>query len=232
MNSKHLKIIAIITMTLDHMGVYLFPGQPVIYLILRSVGRISYPIFAFLLAEGYRHTTNKLAYFTRLFVFAFVMEVFISGYAIYTKNWSMIFQENVLWPLVFGFVSMFLLEQKHFLAIIGFVGILVLAELLQIPYGAYGIGLICIFYHYRFIGLQVVFVFFYSIFFIDYPFLSLIGVSSEWIKYPSIQWWSMLSFIPLSFYNGLKGKMNKWFFYFYYPLHFVLLYLIKLIFWR
>ena len=54
-----LKIIACITMLLDHMGFILFPQYP----IFRIIGRIAFPIFAFLLAEGCYYTKNKLRHF-------------------------------------------------------------------------------------------------------------------------------------------------------------------------
>ena len=56
LSGNALKIIGAITMLIDHMGVVLFPGIA----ILRIIGRISFPIFAFMIAEGCRYTKNKL----------------------------------------------------------------------------------------------------------------------------------------------------------------------------
>ena len=63
-NSNALKYIAALTMLIDHMGLLLFPR----YLIFRIIGRIAYPIFAFMIAEGCRYTKNKLKHFLMVFL--------------------------------------------------------------------------------------------------------------------------------------------------------------------
>ena len=59
LNGNHLKLIAAFTMLLDHVGILLFPQIR----LLRILGRLAYPIFAFMIAEGCRYTKNKLRYF-------------------------------------------------------------------------------------------------------------------------------------------------------------------------
>ena len=59
LNGNHLKLIAVFTMLLDHVGILLFPQIR----LLRILGRLAYPIFAFMIAEGCRYTKNKLRYF-------------------------------------------------------------------------------------------------------------------------------------------------------------------------
>ena len=59
LNRNVLKIIALITMLIDHIGLVFFPGIE----IFRIIGRISFPIFAFMIAEGCEHTENKKKYF-------------------------------------------------------------------------------------------------------------------------------------------------------------------------
>lgn len=63
-----LKMIAIAAMTVDHIGYLFFPGVSW----MRMVGRLTFPIMAFLIAEGYRHTHDLRRYETRLFVFALI----------------------------------------------------------------------------------------------------------------------------------------------------------------
>ena len=59
LSSNALKIIAIITMIIDHIGYYFEPYMNnVIYIVLRAVGRISMPLFAFLLVQGFFHTKD------------------------------------------------------------------------------------------------------------------------------------------------------------------------------
>ena len=70
-NASVLKWIAVITMLIDHVGVVFFPE----YSIIRWIGRISFPLFAFLICEGYRHTSNIWKYFLRLGIFAIISEI-------------------------------------------------------------------------------------------------------------------------------------------------------------
>jgi len=69
-NSK-LKIIALIAMTIDHVGYTLYPNL----VILRIIGRVAFPIYCFLLVEGFRYTSSRKRYFIRLLVFALISEI-------------------------------------------------------------------------------------------------------------------------------------------------------------
>lgn len=64
LNNFYLKIIAIILMLIDHIGMILYDKEEFLY--LRIIGRASFPIFAFLVSEGYKYTTNINKYFVRL----------------------------------------------------------------------------------------------------------------------------------------------------------------------
>ena len=105
LTSFHLKIIALFSMSLDHIGSILFPDC----LFLRLLGRISLPIFVFLLIEGYFHTSSKGKYFLRMLVFAFISEPFYDfafyDTFFYSKN------QNILFLLALGILFLFLLEQ-------------------------------------------------------------------------------------------------------------------------
>ena len=71
LSGNALKIIGAIFMVIDHIGVMLFPH----YKIFRIIGRISFPIFAFLIAEGARYTKNKVKYLGLLLGFSFVIQL-------------------------------------------------------------------------------------------------------------------------------------------------------------
>ena len=72
----HLKYIALFSMFLDHIGVIgkAFLSKNV-YFLLRAVGRLSFPLFCFILAEGFFHTKNRKKYQQRLFIFALLSEI-------------------------------------------------------------------------------------------------------------------------------------------------------------
>lgn len=72
LSGNTLKIIALISMTADHIGVILFPS----FLILRVIGRLAFPIFAYMLAEGYRYSKDKKRYFSIIFILASVLQIF------------------------------------------------------------------------------------------------------------------------------------------------------------
>ena len=67
-----LKLIAIITMTLDHIGIFFL--LPPTYYLFRIIGRLSFPIFAFLIAEGFNYTKNIKKYLVRLLIFSIISE--------------------------------------------------------------------------------------------------------------------------------------------------------------
>lgn len=61
-----LKLIAALSMLIDHVGLMFFPNQ----LWMRAVGRLAFPIFAFFIAEGFRYTRSKLRYLLTVFALA------------------------------------------------------------------------------------------------------------------------------------------------------------------
>ena len=75
MSGNKLKIIACITMLIDHAGLLLYPNL----LLLRYIGRISMPLFAFLIAEGCLHTRSKLRYFLSIFSMASIFNCKLSN---------------------------------------------------------------------------------------------------------------------------------------------------------
>ena len=75
MSTFALKLIAIITMAIDHVTAVFIPNNTEVYLVGRLIGRLAFPIFAFLLVEGFFHTSNIKKYLTRLGIFALISEL-------------------------------------------------------------------------------------------------------------------------------------------------------------
>ena len=221
-----LKLIAIITMTIDHIGVVF--GTP-FYNLLRAVGRLSFPIFAFLLTEGYVHTNSFSKYFFRLLVLALISEV-IYDY-VFFGSFIYIGANNIFFTLALGLLTLFLLDKSKglikryfkdkvdlfiilpitYLLIIVIMGLM--GEFLNFSYGMLGILVISFFYLFK----------------DNFP-LVVISVSlSTLIFGEGIQYFSLFSLILIYFYNKKLGKKCKVFFYLYYPLHILVLGVIRML---
>ena len=199
-----LKIIAIITMFLDHY--YRIIGGPEWLSIL---GRLAFPIFAFSISEGYSHTKNVNKYLMRLLNFAIIIQLpnFLG------------FQEyplNIFFTLALGLFCLEILDNNKINIVVRYIVVLYLcflAEKTGLDYGAYGVILIILFNKLRNNKLYI---------FIAFLALNLvilkIGSLSE------IQIYSIFSLVPIFLYNGKKGYGMKYFFYLFYPLHFIFLY--------
>ena len=66
LSGSALKVIAMISMVIDHIALYLMEHGTVLYETMRLVGRIAFPVFAFLIAEGFIHTRSRYRYFFTL----------------------------------------------------------------------------------------------------------------------------------------------------------------------
>ena len=95
LNSLHLKLLAMVTMLVDHMGATLFPYA----LWMRCVGRLAFPVFCFLIAEGCAHTRDKKRYAARLLAFAVLSE---PAFDLMHGVWFTMDYQNVLWTLLAG----------------------------------------------------------------------------------------------------------------------------------
>ncbi len=224
MNAKTLKWIGIITMTIDHIGFHLIPDGT-LNIILRSIGRIAYPLFAFMIAEGFHHTSNVRRYLLRLLIPAVLFELIIIGFYLLTGE-NYILEVNVFIPLFLGLFCLYLWSKGHWAIRLIILPILFLSEYLQISYGVYGLMIILIFGLIPSIPRQLEAFILLSLFIISWPLLTSLGLE-DYAKYDAIQWFSILAFIPIILYNGKQGHFNKWFFYAYYPVHLGIIMVIK-----
>lgn len=75
MSGSALKVLAVLSMVADHCAYFLVNHDTVVYEVMRSFGRIAFPVFAFLIAEGFAHSHNRMKYFLTLLGFAIISEI-------------------------------------------------------------------------------------------------------------------------------------------------------------
>ena len=215
LTSFHLKLIAIVSMTIDHVGAVLFPTAKIFGLeYFRVIGRLAFPIFCFLIVEGFFHTRNVKKYMLRLFIFALFSEAPFDLLFNTTKNlWTM---QNVFCTLFLGLVAIYamdLVKEKCGqatsnttliqVAILLAVGIV--AYFGRVDYAELGIAYMAVFYLYRGKNLQILFI--------------LVVLNILFVGINSIQMFSALAVPIIACYNGKLGPKVKYLFYVYYPLH-------------
>ena len=239
-----LKIIAYIAMFLGHSA---FVNDALIPLYF--FGRLAFPIFAFLLVEGYVHTKNYKKYLTRLIVFAIISQIpayrfIIGSYNIFENGFPIVYL-NIFFTLTFGLISLKLYDivknkfKKGNKTIVTIISLIIpfimaiIAEYLYFDYGFVGIALIMIFYLCR--GHKILTSLSYSLLMISFMGQRLINVDTpltvNYVRYILVQLLFLeISLVLITLYNGKRGKDNRYMrlgFYLFYPIHFFLLLLIQ-----
>ena len=109
LSGSALKVIALVSMVADHCAYYLMEHGTHLYEIMRCFGRIAFPVFAFLIAEGFRHTRNRMKYFLQLLGFAVISELL--WYLLNGADGT----HNVLFTLALGVMALAAFEtlKKH-----------------------------------------------------------------------------------------------------------------------
>lgn len=221
MSSFVLKMIAIISMFIDHIGYAIF-GK---FSYFNYIGRIAFPIFAFQISEGYIHTKNLKKYFFRLFLFAIISQVpFMLFHSLISSDFSL----NIFFTLLLGLACIFIYDKSKYkiLGIIASIAIGIIAQISNCDYGFYGVAIILIFYIFKnnFINASIFFVIAtaikYLIPIIKYGFYDV---------YIYLFIGTIISTIFIATYNGKKGKNTKYLLYLFYPIHLLLIYGISLI---
>ncbi len=213
-----LKMIAVTSMTVDHIGAVLLPE----YIVLRYIGRIAFPIYCFLIVNGFRHTGNCAKYLCRMALFAVISEIFFD-LAVYNRicyPWH----QNVFFTLTIGLAMIILIEEvrrkylsavKYYLRFI-LEGVIVfcsgiLALMLHTDYTFYGILMIYGFYvfeHYK-------------------RELALWQIIINVVLCGQTQIFAVLALPFIYMYNGKQGRKYKWIFYIFYPAHLFVLFVLK-----
>lgn len=271
-----LKVIAIVTMLIDHItyvliapllsGKYpdLMSGRMVIagpftgldiqavYQIGRGIGRIAFPIFIFLLAEGFYHTRNRAKYLFRLFIFALISEIPFD--LAFHKSFFYTGYQNVMITLLLAGLAITLVEfltrrawESIFLRIISYVASFFIAalsiyagKLLFTDYAAGGVAAVLIMYFMGETGngrvmrretrngrediYEVVTYGFKLRRLLAFTFSVVILVFTT----SRTELIALIDILPIAMYNGSKGPQRKYFFYVFYPAHLLILFII----WR
>lgn len=209
LNSFALKIIALTSMVIDHVGAVLFPKC----LAFRIIGRLAFPIYAFLIVEGFCHTHDVKKYMARLTAFAILSEVPFD-LAFYGKCFEFSHQ-NVFFTLLLGVLLLyFYSNQQSTVGKAGYMALfLLMGELMRTDYGMWGVLMIFCFYLYR-ENIQA-------------KIISIAAI--QILVLGGVQSYAIAAIIPIAFYNGEKGPGWKYFFYAAYPLHLLILFGIKMI---
>ena len=202
-----LKMIAAVTMLIDHTGYIFFPQ----YVFLRIIGRIAFPIFAFLIVEGFMHTRDVKKYIYRMIAFALITEIPFD-FAFYgTVNWG---HQNVLITFTLALLALYIDRQySRKVGIAAAFGLALLAEFIGSDYGMFGVIVVMMFYwnYDRFYN-KLIF-----------------GTATLTLLVSSYQIFDVMAMIPIGLYNGKKGIGVKYFFYVFYPGHLLILGMIHML---
>ncbi len=224
LSGSALKLIALFSMTLDHVAYYC-GVHGMTYEVMRSLGRIAFPVFAFLLVEGYVHTHSKQRYFFSLMAFALISQI----------PWWLLSHDNslnVFFTLALGLLTLQILDtlqplrpinkSKHFCRSPFFIAsfmasatICAFATYLDVDYAYRGILLII----------------FFRLFRNNFPLIALFTMPLMY-TYGTVGY--LLALAVIATYNRQrgfipKGSAWKYAFYAYYPGHLIVLYLLSLL---
>ena len=240
MTTSMLKIIACVLMLIDHIGAALFPEV----IILRMIGRVSFPIFAYLIAIGYSKTRSFSKYLCRLLIFAAISQIpfslaFNDEISIHSFSDLLKFvvgspkpHLNIFFTLAIGLIVIRVwdtgrsIQGKNF----SILALGLTAQAFSTDYGIYGIAMILAFYIFKdnklkmIISQTIVFIIFYAtqilLMSLDYP-----GVVIKFVWFN--QALSLIALVFIFRYNDKKGKGLKCFFYAFYPVHLLVIGLIR-----
>lgn len=235
-SSFGLHILAMGLMLCDHLWAMLFPAADW----LTWVGRMAFPIFAFMIVEGYLHTHNLRGYLLRMLVWALLAEIPFN--LMYGSSVFYPYHQNVLWTFLLSLLLILLIEKsksrfRPALGVLLSVGITILGFVLgyaaMVDY--YGVGILTVLTFYFFRNrnwksrlCQLVCLYILNVELLGgyYDVIQVFGVEIEVVQ----QGFALFALIPIWLYQGRKGIYNKVFQYFcyaFYPVHMLLLFIVR-----
>jgi len=234
LSSNMLRIIAVAFMLSDHIwATYMSFGDWMTY-----VGRMAFPIFAFQIAEGYLHTSNFKKYALRLLGFAVVTEIPFNLF--YSSRVFNPYHQNVLFTLLLGLMAISVIDKmkknrkaKNIALSVLWLALICVASIVSfVDYGFLGVLTVVMFYLLRgfpfaWLAQLAAMVLINIVFFEGLVFN--VEIFGRTFEIPS-QGFAVLSLVPIWLYAGKKGRTSKlmqYGFYAFYPVHMLVLYLIK-----
>lgn len=238
-----LKIAAMITMLIDHIGAGILEKMintsriSLSDSILRLIGRIAFPIFCYLLLQGFIHTRSRTKYAANLLLFAFLSEIpfdylFYGGFTL--------LHQNVFWTLFIGLLTLWgieLIEKSGLPAYFQLTGMiatsaagLLVAALLNTDYAWMGVAMILSFYFTRSNKvLQCASSFVIFFFALTAHYSAYFPTWLDSFRYTLDSEWSLLiSFLLIYQCNGERHiKKGKYLFYAFYPVHMAVLWVVQ-----
>lgn len=215
-----LKIIACVTMLLDHIGATMVQGYT-----LRIIGRIAFPIYCFLMAEGAYYTKNPRKYFLRLSIGLALSELPFDLAFRFQPTWE---HQSVMVTLLVGFLVVEIIQNSKWdiTKLLAVCAGFAFAEWGNTDYGGYGVLLVVLFSQTQGkLWLQTIMVAIFA-WMMDSFRIDVLGV-----KIP-IEMFAVLAMIPIGLYSGKKATSNKviqWAFYLFYPVHLAALVFIRML---
>lgn len=223
MSSFMLRVIALLSMVIDHAGLALFPNIGA----FRCVGRIAFPLYCFLLTQGFIHTHDRRAYARRLLLLAILSEIPFD-LLIFGRICSGV-EQNVLFSLLLGLLALYAVESFQSRPIYGAGAVLLLcmaAMLARVSFGWLSIMLCLCFYVYDRKKAQLAI--WTPAMLLGYSLsLHLSGVAASWVL---VSLCSLLCVPLILLYNGRRGLRARpltFLFYAAYPLHIIALLVIR-----
>lgn len=221
-SSFTLKVVAIVGMTFNHACYIFYPYLPLEALMLFGLGGLTFPIMAFLLVEGYRHTSNIKRYASRLFVFALISQV---PYSLFLAP-----SLNVLFTLLIGLGILYLYDRMKNRVAFWLIAAALTAASSISDWGILGPAMILMMRAIPNRRTRIIFPLLLPILGDGLPFLSdlLTTYDVELLPFALYPLVGCTATIPLLLaYNGSRGRPMKWLFYAYYPAHILVLGLAK-----
>lgn len=187
---------------------------------------MAFPLFAFVAVEGYLHTSNLKKYVNKLVIFALISQI---PYMLFKTCVIHVLklEFNVIFTLLLGIISISIYDKsknKYLGFIIALLPVII-GQVIKADYGWYGVGLIFLIYLTKTNKIKLIVT--YILYTLLYYFVTFIKIDFELIKYyiPYI----ITSIIPIIFmvlYNNKLGKKIQYFYYWFYPIHMLVLFII------